>query len=125
MCLRLLRRLLPRRAGSRLTGQARRLLLPGQGLLDRQLSGWLGDPLLGDPLLGDPLLGDPLLGDPLLGGAGRRPAQLGVLVADFALALHGQLGPAFGPGGRLFPLAPVLSVAPTALVLSAVAAPTA
>jgi hypothetical protein len=105
LCLRLLRRLLPRRAGSRLTGQARRLLLPGQGLLDRQLSGWLGDPLLG--------------------GAGRRPAQLGVLVADFALALHGQLGPAFGPGGRLFPLAPVLSVAPTALVLSAVAAPTA
>jgi hypothetical protein len=120
LCLRLLRRLLPRRAGSRLPGQARRLLLPGQGLLDRQLSGWLGDPLLGDPLLGDPLLGDPLLG-----GAGRRPAQLGVLVADFALALHGQLGPAFGPGGRLFPLAPVLSVAPTALVLSAVAAPTA
>jgi hypothetical protein len=110
LCLRLLRRLLPRRAGSRLPGQARRLLLPGQGLLDRQLSGWLGDPLLGDPLLG---------------GAGRRPAQLGVLVADFAWALYGQLGPAFGPGGRLFPLAPVLSVAPTALVLSAVAAPTA
>jgi hypothetical protein len=115
LCLRLLRRLLPRRAGSRLPGQARRLLLPGQGLLDRQLSGWLGDPLLCDPLLGDPLLG----------GAGRRPAQLGVLVADFAWALYGQLGPAFGPGGRLFPLAPVLSVAPTALVLSAVAAPTA
>jgi hypothetical protein len=110
LCLRLLRRLLPRRAGSRPPGQARRLLLPGQGLLDRQLSGWLGDPLLGDPLLG---------------GAGRRPAQLGVLVADFAWALYGQLGPAFGPGGRLFPLAPVLSVAPTALVLSAVAAPTA
>jgi hypothetical protein len=97
--------LLPRRAGSRLTGHARRLLLPGQGLLDRQLSGWPCDPLL-------------------LCGAALRPAQLGVLVADFAAGLDGQLGPAFRRGGRPLPLA-LFFVAPAAFFLSAVAALTA
>jgi hypothetical protein len=62
---------------------SQRLLLPGQGLLDRQLAGW--------PC------------DPLLCGAGLRSAQLSVLVEDCAAALDGQLRLAFRRGARLLP----------------------
>jgi hypothetical protein len=94
----LLRLLLPCRAGGYAAGHARRLLLPGHSLLDRQLPDWPGNPLL-------------------LYGTGLRPPQLVVLVESFT--------PALRRCGRLLPLALLLPLAPAALFLGAVAVPAA
>lgn len=89
---------MPRRTCGHLADRTHRLL-PGLGLLERQLSGWLRYSLL--PC-----------------GTGLRPAQLAVL--DFAPAFDGQLGPALSRGGRVLPRAAFLLLTPAALFLSAV-----